>query len=80
MTYSILQISRAAYNEVRARIVAIDAACGGRGDYTREFIRPPGQGKPELLVMGQLALQALEPGEKPRVGGDHYVAPEGVTA
>lgn len=80
MDYVILQISREAYDEVRARIVAVDQGTGGHGIYERDYIRPPTRSYPELLVLGSVALQALEPGEVPRVGGGHYVEPPAVAA
>jgi hypothetical protein len=76
MTYAILQISAAAYRDIRARLVAIDERIGdGLNQYQRQYIRPPSPACLERLAFGDVAFEALpEPLRKPP-GWPPYVEP-----
>ncbi len=65
MTYAILQISAAAYADIRARIVAIDERLR-IAEYVPQYIRPAAPGRhPEHLVFGPVGFEALPP-ERPQ--------------
>jgi hypothetical protein len=61
MTYAVLQISAAAYKDIRDRLTDLDARLGANPSYASEYIRA-GYGPhpaPEHLVFGTVALEAL---------------------
>lgn len=59
MTYAILQVSAAAYAEIRGRIVAIDDKLRIGPVYQSEYIRPADRFRPEHIVLGTVGLEAL---------------------
>jgi hypothetical protein len=56
MTYAILQISAAAYKDIRDRLTALDERLRVGPQYERAFIRP---GAKEHLVFGPVGFEAL---------------------
>lgn len=59
MTYAILQISAAAYADIRGRLVALDEKLKPEPTYASEYIRHAVFDTPEHLVFGPVAFEAL---------------------
>lgn len=60
MSYAILQISAAAYDDIRGRLVALDERTKADPSYAGEYISAPGiLGRPERLVFGPVAFERL---------------------
>lgn len=60
MSHAILQISAAAYADIRDRLTALDEKLNPDPSYASEYIRPAGVlGRPERLIFGPVAFEAL---------------------
>lgn len=58
-TVAILQISAAAYGDIRNRLTALDARLNPMPSYADEYISPRSPYDPERLVFGPVAFEAL---------------------
>lgn len=61
MTYAILQISAAAYADIRGRLVALDEKLAPTPSYASEYIMSGMFDAPERLIFGSLVFEALPP-------------------
>jgi hypothetical protein len=59
MTYAVLQISAAAYKDIRDRLTALDERLNPTPSYADEYIM--GAGPTEKLLFGTIAFEALPP-------------------